>query len=191
MVTMRFRSILAASLAAVVWTAVNAVAQASTPVDAAMKAESESKPLSVRVVAYQIEAKLDPAKKTVDGQETLTYHNLTGQPLQTLPFHLYLNAFQPKSTFMTEVRLYGTRGTGPDSGWDPKHYGSIEVKKFVVEGVGDLTNKMTFIQPDDTDKDDHTAFQVTLPQPVPAGADITFKIAFHDQLPEVVERTGY
>jgi hypothetical protein len=25
-----------------------------------------------------------------------------------------LNAFQPTSTFMREVRLYGTRGTGPE-----------------------------------------------------------------------------
>jgi len=70
--------------------------------------------LSTRVVAYQIEARLDPAKKTVDAAETLTYHNLTGRPLDTFPFHLYLNAFQPTSTFMREVRLYGTRGTGPE-----------------------------------------------------------------------------
>ncbi|HEV2176060.1 MAG TPA: M1 family metallopeptidase [Terriglobia bacterium] len=189
---MRLRSILAASFAVAVWPvwiSGSAVAQTAPPVETATTTESQ--PLSVRVVAYQIEAKLDPARKTVDGQETLTYHNLTGQPLQTFPFHLYLNAFQPKSTFMTEVRLYGTRGTGPESGWDRKHYGAIEVRKFEVEGVGDLTNKMEFIQPDDRNTNDHTVFQVTLPQPVPAGVDVTFKIAFHDQLPEVVERTGY
>src|ERR1035438_1626184 len=57
-----------------------------------------SGPLSQRVVAYQIDAKYDPAKHTVDPTETLTYHNLTGQPLDRFPFHLYLNAFQPKST---------------------------------------------------------------------------------------------
>ncbi len=58
-----------------------------------------SGPLSQRVVAYQIDAKYDPPKHTVDATETLTYHNLTGQPLDRFPFHLYLNAFQ------TEVDL--------------------------------------------------------------------------------------
>jgi hypothetical protein len=150
-----------------------------------------AKPLSVRVVAYQIDARLNADKKTVDATETLTYRNLTGQPLETFPFHLYLNAFQPKSTFMTEVRMGGTRGTGSEEGWEAKHYGAIEVRSFEVEGVGDLTKQMQFIQPDDHNPDDHTVFQVTLPKPVPAGASVIFKIAFHDQLPEVVIRTGY
>lgn len=152
---------------------------------------SPSNTLSVRVVAYQIDARLDPAKKTIDATEALTYHNLTGQPQQTFPFHLYLNAFQPKSTFMTEVRMGGTRGTGPEQGWDPKHYGAIEVRSLTVDGIGDLTGQMQFIQPDDHNADDHTVFQVTLPKPAPPNALVTFRMVFHDELPEVVERTGY
>ena len=64
-------------------------------------------PLSKRVVAYQIDAKYDPPKHTVEATETLTYHNLTGQPLDTFPFHLYLNGFQPKSTWMHEAHRDG------------------------------------------------------------------------------------
>jgi hypothetical protein len=150
-----------------------------------------SQTLSTRVVAYRIEARLDPVHKTVDATETLTYHNLTGRLLDAFPFHLYLNAFQPTSTFMREVRLYGTRGTGPESGWDPKHYGAIEVKSFEVVGQGDFTKRLQFIQPDDHNPDDHTVFLVKLAKPVAPGADVVFKIAFHDQLPEVLERTGY
>ena len=152
---------------------------------------SDRKPLAVRVVAYQIEARLQPNEKTLDATEVLTYRNLTGQPLQTFPFHLYLNAFQPQSTFMTEVRLSGTRGTAPESSWDPKHYGAIEVKSFEVVGMGDLTRRLEFTQPDDGNKNDHTVFQVQLPRPVMPGADVVFKVAFHDQLPEVLFRTGY
>jgi len=147
--------------------------------------------LSQRVVAYQIEARLDAGKKTLDATETLTYRNLTGRPLDTFPFHLYLNAFQPTSTFMREVRLYGTRGTGPEAGWDPKRFGSITVKSFKVAGGADLTGQMEFIQPDDHNPDDRTVFQVHLPKPVPPGGDVQFEISFHDQLPEVMERTGY
>ena len=158
---------------------------------AAASATGGVKPLSVRIVAYNIDAKLDAAKHTITASETLTYRNLTGQPQQTFPFHLYLNAFQPQSTFMTEVRLSGTRGNDPNSGWEPKHYGSIKVNKLEVEGVGDLTGKMEFIQPDDRNTNDRTVFQVTLPKPVAPGASVQFRIAFDDQLPEVVERTGY
>ena len=153
---------------------------------------TETKPLSTRVVAYQIDATLDTRAHKIKASETLTYKNLTGQPQQTFPFHLYLNAFQPQSTFMTEVRLYyGTRGTGPDSGWDPKHFGSITVSKLEVEGMGDLTGKMQFIQADDHNTEDHTVFQVTLPKAVAAGASVVFRMDFEDVLPEIVARTGY
>jgi hypothetical protein len=152
---------------------------------------NEGQPLSTRVVNYQIDAHLDATKKTIDATEWLTYKNLTGQPQQTFPFHLYLNAFQPKSTFMTEVRLYGTRGTSAGSGWDPKHYGSITISKFEVEGMGDLTDKMQFMQPDDHNPDDRTVMQVTLPKPIAPEASVKFQMVFHDQLPYVVERTGY
>ncbi|MGC1688288.1 MAG: M1 family metallopeptidase [Candidatus Acidiferrales bacterium] len=165
------------------------VAFAQSPT--ATATSNEKQPLSVRVVGYQIDAKYDAVKHTINASETLTYKNLTGQPQQTFPFHLYLNAFQPQSTFMTEVHLYGTRGAGPDTPWDPKHFGSITVTKFAVDGAGDLTDKMVFVHPDDQNANDKTVFQVTLPKPVPPGASVTFHLDFQDQMPEVLERTGY
>jgi hypothetical protein len=169
------------------------VAQATAPASksATDSTDATKKTFSTRVVAYQIEAKLDPTKHTIAASETLTYKNLTEQPQQTFPFHLYLNAFQPQSTFMTEVRRSGTRGNGPDTDWDPKHFGSITIDKFEVEGAGDLTNKLQFVQPDDHNTDDHSVVQITLPKPIPPGASVEFHIAFHDVLPKVVERTGY
>src|ERR1700744_6349124 len=62
------------------------------------------KPLSESVVAYTLDARLDTDKKTLDAIETLTYRNLAGQPLSTFPFHLYLNAFRPESSFPAEPR---------------------------------------------------------------------------------------
>jgi hypothetical protein len=168
-----------------------APAQTPAATNAASPAAGAKQPLSARVVAYSIDAKLDPAKHTITASETLTYRNLTGQPQQTFPFHLYLNAFQPQSTFMTEVRLYGTRGNDPNSSWEPKHFGSISVSKFEVEGVGDLTDKMEFVHPDDHNTNDRTVFQVTLPKAIAPGASVQFRMAFQDVLPEVVERTGY
>src|SRR5271155_15817 len=50
-----------------------------------ISADAPKPPLSVRVVAYEINARLDPAKHTIIASEVLTYHNLTGQPQQTFP----------------------------------------------------------------------------------------------------------
>ena len=63
--------------------------------------------MSQRVVHYEIDAKYDAAKHTVDATEVLTYHNLTGQALDHFPFHLYQNAFQPNATFVRDAKLDG------------------------------------------------------------------------------------
>jgi hypothetical protein len=149
-------------------------------------AAAKSQSLSTRVVAYQIDARLDPAKHTLVATETLRYRNLTGQPQQTFPFHMYLNAFQPQSTFMTERDR-----DNPDSEWKSEHYGAIKVTHLEVTGAGDFTGRMHFIHPDDNNSDDRTVMQIELPKPVPPGAEVEFKFLFEDQLPEVVARTGY
>jgi len=148
-------------------------------------------PLSQRVVAYTIDAKYDPPKHAVEATETLTYHNLTGQPLDTFPFHLYLNAFQPKSTWMHEAHRDGNFRSSSLEHWKPEDYGSNVVTSFQVEGMGDLTKQMQFISPDDGNPDDKTVFQVKLPKPIAPGQDVTFHITFKATFPEVIARTGY
>jgi Peptidase family M1 domain len=150
-----------------------------------------SGPLSQRVVAYQIDAKYDPPTHSVEATETLTYHNLTGQPLDTFPFHLYLNAFQPKSTWMHEAHRDGNFRSSSLEHWKPEDNGSNVVSSFQVVGMGDLTSQMKFISPDDNNPDDKTVFQVKLPRPVPPGQDVTFQIKFKATFPEVIARTGY
>jgi Peptidase family M1 domain len=149
-------------------------------------ATNSPKPLSERIVAYEIDARLDAQKKTIDANETLTYRNLTGKPQDTFPFHLYQNAFQPKSTFMQEERR-----DRRSFEWEEKYRASAEVKSFEVVGMGDLTSKIHFISPDDGNSDDRTVFEIKLPKPVAPGEAVQFKIQFHDQLGEVFARTGY
>ena len=152
---------------------------------------SQKLPLSERVVAYQIDANYHAQTHSLDGQETLTWTNYTGQPQDRLPFHLYLNAFQLKSTFAREVVEEGTRGADLDTKWDEKKYGEDVIKSFEVLGMGDLTSQLRFIHPDDDNAEDKTVVEVQLPRPIPPNASVTFKIAFHDQFPEVIARTGY
>lgn len=143
-------------------------------------------PLSTRVVTYRIDARLNSVKKTIDATEVLTYRNLSGVPLQTFPFHLYLNAFKPDSTVAREMR----RGD-PDWELEPEERGGIEVHSFEVVGGGDLTAQLRFIHPDDDNAADRTVAEIHLPKPIPPGQSVTFRISFHDQLPQVTMRTGY
>ena len=144
------------------------------------------KPLSEHVVAYQIDARFDAGKHTLDATEVFSYRNLTGKPQDTFPFHLYLNAFQPTSTFIREVRR-----DRPEFEWKDKYKASAEVKSLEVVGMGDLTSQIKFVAPDDGNADDRTVFQVKLPHPIAPNESVQFKITFHDQFGEVFARTGY
>jgi hypothetical protein len=148
-------------------------------------------PMSQRIVWYSIDAKYDSQKHELDGSEVLTYRNLTGQPQDHFPFHLYLNAFQPKATWIREARRMGTRDVGNYEKWKDEDFGSDEIKSFEVVGMGDITANLHYIQPDDTNKDDKTVIEAVLPRPVAPGETVVFKIKFHDQFPEVQARTGY
>ena len=155
-------------------------------VDPAAIYSQDGKPLSQRVVHYTIEARYNDKSHTLDATETLVYRNLTGKPQDTFPFHLYLNSFQPQSTWMRE-----THHTFSGLDWEEKYRGADNIQQLTVEGMGDLTSQLQFIAPDDGNPDDRSVVQVKLPKPVPPGASVTFHIKFYDVFPEVVARTGY
>jgi hypothetical protein len=150
------------------------------------------KPLSTRVVAYTIDARLDTDKKSLDATETITYKNLTGQTLTTIPFHLYLNAFRPESTFTRETHFSGgVRDTEAGDDYPAEKQGSITISHIDADGYGDLTSATHFIAPDDGNAEDHTVTEITLPHPLAPNVSITFHLAFHDQFPLSVARNGY
>ena len=147
-------------------------------------------PMSQRIVHYEIDAKYDPKTHSVDATEVLTYHNLTGQALDHFPFHLYQNAFQPKSTWIREAKIEGSRDTAYEK-WEAKEYGSEEIKSLEVVGQGDLTGQLQYIAPDDGNKDDKTVVDVHVPKPIAPGAYVQFKIAFQTKFPETQARSGW
>jgi Peptidase family M1 domain len=144
------------------------------------------KPLSDRVVAYWIDSKLNTDAKTLDATEILEYRNDSDQPLSTFPFHLYLNAFRPQSTFSAESRR-------DDSGlsYASGEQGAIDISSISAEGYGDLAQSMHFTAPDDGNREDHTVMEVTLPKPLAPGEAVRFHLAFHDKFPLSVARNGY
>jgi hypothetical protein len=146
----------------------------------------DGKPLSQRVVAYWIDAKLDAASKTLEARETIEYRNPSENPITTIPFHLYLNAFRPESTFSRE-----SHRDNEDISYGKGEEGAIEVVSISAEGGGDLTPSMHFIAPDDSNQDDHTVMEITLPKPLGPGEIVRLQLAFHDKFPLAIARSGY
>jgi Peptidase family M1 domain len=147
-------------------------------------------PLSQRVVAYVVDAKLDTNAKTLDATETLEYKNLTGRPLDSFPFHLYLNAFRPESSFSYEAHANGSVRAVENS-YPQEKIGGIDIKAISAEGFGDLSRSWTFIAPDDGNAADHTVMLVKLNRPVAPNETIRFHIAFHDKFPISIARNGW
>ena len=144
--------------------------------------------LSERVVDYQIEARLDPDKHTIDGRERLTWRNRSDREVRSVYLHLYLNAFEGEgSTFMSEKRLKGFefRSDVPVKDGD---WGHTELKRVEQQGAAVAWQ---FVHPDGGPETDHTVVRLDLPKPVAAGASTTLDIDFFDQLPRVLARTGY
>lgn len=146
--------------------------------------------LSDRVVSYRIQARLDPDKHTVDGQQQLTWHNRSDRPVSSVFLHLYLNAFEGEgSTFFTERALLATAGGARGTAEVKKgEWGYIDLGNVEQDGAA---LKWSYVHPDGGPATDHTVVRVDLAQAVPAGGSVTLDMNFHSQLPRVIERTGY
>ncbi|WP_338065739.1 M1 family metallopeptidase [Dyella jiangningensis] len=146
--------------------------------------------LSDRVVGYRIDAELDAARHRVSGTEQLTWRNRSGQPVNRIYLHLYLNAFQNEgSTFFTERSVLTAHGHSRGAAALKKgEWGWIDLKS-VQQGSAAL--KWSFVHPDDGPATDQTVACIDLAEPVPAGGTLTLDIDFTSQLPRVVERTGW
>lgn len=141
----------------------------------------------LRVADYDLEATLDPKAHTVGGRETLVWHNRSDRTVRSLYFHLYLNAFEgPGSTFDHERTIFG--GFRSDVETKKGEWGFTEIRSATQAGK---SIAMTFVHPDGGPGTDRTVARLDLPEPVPPGASTTLQIAFFDQLPRVVARTGW
>ena len=147
-------------------------------------------PLSPRNASYIIDARLDPANRTITGSEVILWRNITTKPANELQFHLYWNAWRDdRSTWLREATL-GSRRVVPTV--RPDERARIDVTVLGVRGNAraDLTTVMRFIAPDDGNADDRTVLAARLPQPVAPGASITIELSWTAHVPRTFARTG-
>ena len=145
--------------------------------------------LSSRIANYDMEIRLDTEEKKIYGEQTLLWHNPSGDTIRELQYHLYLNAFRnSESTFMKE------RGI-PDLLADPLINGCewswVNIENITDQDGNDLTNGMHYIHPDDDNEEDRTVLSVPLTKPVLPHDSIRVKMKWTTRIPRTMVRTGY
>lgn len=138
---------------------------------------------------YRIEATVDDATRHLDGRETLTWTNHSGEGVRDLWFHLYLNAFSNnRSTHLTESKGL-LRGHKKTEGWGWQRVRSVHVRDSEGE-EHDVSETFRYRWPDTEPNDDRTVFSVDLPFEVADGEAIEVDIVWESVLPRVRRRTG-
>ena len=147
---------------------------------------------SPRNASYVITARLDPASRTLHGEELLTWRNTSATTARSLQFHLYYNAWRnSRSTWMREVQyVAGTEAAAqrPESDW-----GWIDITSLRVIRAGppiDATSRIRFIAADDGNAADRTVAEVPLDAPVGPGETINVRITWSSRVPRTFARTG-
>jgi len=139
-------------------------------------------PQSDRRVSYVLNVSLDSEARTLEGTGKMVWRNPDAVPVDTLQFHLYLNAFRDEqSTFLRER---GGRIALEDRG-------HIEIIRLQTASGTELQEQLFFLHPDDGNVADRTVAAVVLPEPIMPGQEVEFLVTFTSQLPKILARTGY
>ncbi len=151
------------------------------PIADELRPRHASEPQSPRIANYAIDVRFDPESMVLDATQRLTWRNAGASPVDTLPFHLYMNAFKDENTTFMRESLGKHRRA--EANFD--HAGWIDVTKISIDGRPDIRESARFTA------DDQTVLEVPLDVPLPPGKTVTVDMEFHVQLPEVFARTGF
>jgi hypothetical protein len=145
--------------------------------------------------AYVIEARLDPKTRALTGSERIRWVNDTGETIDALPLHLYLNGFSNTATSWMREEDISRFELTPENllKMDDDPWGWIDPRSIVqrAEETGEaLPATFRFVQPDDGNPRDRSLALIDLPRPVPPGGATDLTIDFEAKLPIPMARTG-
>ncbi len=143
---------------------------------AATPASAQETPYFQQDVAYRIEARLDDVAEVLNGRARMRYENRSPATLDSLYFHLHLNAFRPNSAWARrELEFGNTRFQ--DLGPDDLAFQSL--KSVAVDG-----QPVTPVYPGAPDS---TVVAIPLSRPLAPGAAVTVDIDW-DARPSTLPR---
>lgn len=138
-------------------------------------------------IRYQIECQLLPEEKTLLGSTTIRWSNPTKKPVKRLRFHLFYNAFKSEKTTLLQEYEFHKKSKNELEG---TQFGEIKIKEMRIINGEELTQRITFISPDDQNPHDQTVMEVNLNEPVDPLQTITIKTDFQLLIPEIIDQTG-
>jgi aminopeptidase N len=146
---------------------------------------------SPRNANYQIDVRLDHARRTLHGRETIRWRNISAAPATELQFHLYWNAWRDlDSTWLRERRLLPTFVQPRNDAWGSTDVRTIRIRQPDGSSV-DLTAQIRYIAPDDGNVRDRTVMSVPLPRTVEPNGTVEIEIEWQSKVPRPFSRTGY
>lgn len=137
-----------------------------------------------RVARYDIDASLDPATHTVNGNERVEWRNRSDAIVCTLYLHLDLNAYESHGTRYMAVQ----RARGSEPGVRPGDFGYSQLTRVRQNGLDAV---WMHAQPVSGPANDHSLVRIDLPQPVGPGDVAMLDIGFVDQLPGAWAEAGH
>lgn len=148
---------------------------------------NEGEKEKITVVSYNIRAQLIPETRKITAVENMEWTNTSDTSVDSIHFHLYYNGFKDsKSTFFKESGFYKKTTAELDA----LQFGEIKIEEIQLMGGQDLTERMSFISPDDGNPFDKTVMVLKLPSTVAPGEKVSLKIRYILTIPQIFDRTG-
>jgi hypothetical protein len=145
---------------------------------------------SPRNASYDIDVRLEPADRSLHGNERIHWRNISANPTSELQFHLYWNAWRnAESTWLRERRLGGNTNTPRSDAWGWTDIRTLRVR--TGDHLDALAPRVHFIAPDDGNTADQTVVSVALVRPVAPNESIDIEIEWSARIPRPFARTGY
>jgi len=130
---------------------------------------------------YTIETELNPATKSLTGQETIVYKNNSPETLNFIWFHLWPNAYKNDSTALLRQLRQDEKG-------------KEKVKSYGTGSIDGLSFKVND-QPATTEAHPNQWYidiiKVVLPKPLAPGDSVTISTPFQVKLPPYFSRSGF
>ncbi len=130
-------------------------------------------------VHYRIEARLDEATDVLTGRARLDYTNNSSATLDSLYFHLELNAFRPNSAWARRELEY-----------DERRFQDLGPDEHAYERVQRITVNNVPVEPQYRGVPDSTVMAIALPRPLPPGGRTTVMIDWDARLATLPRRQG-
>jgi hypothetical protein len=148
---------------------------------------------SPRTANYDIDVTLDPATRSITGNEVITWVNQGVVAAYSIRLHLYWNAF--RNTNSTWLKQRHLAGDDPFAHAVADDFGYTDVTTITVVNPDgsdgpDLMKSFRFISPDDQNADDRSLAAADLDPAIQPGQTLRLRIAWKGRFPKNFDRTG-